>query len=740
MDCGDPTILAGIAVADMAAFLAYVGEKRSTLKSQGVQTASERYEGTDIHWVTGRSPETGVYLAVHQGYLLVSTSRSGIVRAQVQDPQSSLAASPAFQDARGRFPGSPLAFLYANLPQESLVTTGGGLSQESPVQWLAGALNLGEESAKVDLAASLDPERLTPATRALLAKKANPLASARVVPPESMFFAGWDNLKLIWDVVVESNWPRPEDYQRFRQLTVRDTGLDPEDDIFGWMTGELGIFVAPTRAPPGSPDSTTFGLVLEARNPQLVRQKLDKIMDAIRRQSLPNSQPTVQEIDGVPFQRIPLGDRDAIYGTLVDNWLIVTLNQDVAAATLAAVRGQGGLARQSEYGVIRSALPDPLQFLGYVNVPEIVRVTTSEVGARGRSAVDEEAEALLRPIKGVGLAVHTTASNIDSTFFTHVVVPDEPIALPREERPRPPSLGIPRATLDISRHGGAWRWDNLQRDPRGVLQPRIGEGSPLQRFLLNQRFAHIDQVVFPGEHVGRQIRRGQALPMVIRPDSKLLVRVGSQGDYTQDELQVYLDYVRCGGVLLLLSDGKAPGETDALAEAFGLQAAGVIAGESVLDDYQSHPATKDVAPLGAPGGTGLLAMDAYTEPLGSLSAGTYLDLDGNEVQTRGEPAGAPALALRHYGHGSVVFLGTTSIVETPEHPLLGSLLRYLLPDSPRRPPTSALLQLSQALHDRAVALATALPPLSRLPLSQLWERGLGGGGLPSGDAGPWAAP
>jgi hypothetical protein len=166
------------------------------------------------------------------------------------------------------------------------------------------------------------------------------------------------------------------------------------------------------------------------------------------------------------------------------------------------------------------------------------------------------------------------------------------------------------------------------------------------------------------------------------PSTGLVVRVGSAGAYTADELETYRDYVRCGGTLVLLSDGKAPGEADALAEAFGWRVGGVVQGEAVVDRWADHPATRGLAPLSMPGGSGLLAWDDRTEILGRLSAGSYLDLNGNQQLDPDEPSGAPALALEYVGRGAVVFLGTTAVIGQADSPLLGQLLRHLLPQAP----------------------------------------------------------
>jgi hypothetical protein len=175
---------------------------------------------------------------------------------------------------------------------------------------------------------------------------------------------------------------------------------------------------------------------------------------------------------------------------------------------------------------------------------------------------------------------------------------------------------------------------------------------------------------------------------IVVPVSKLAIRVGSEGSISSEEMLVYQDYVRCGGVLMLLSDAKEPGGGDELAAAFGLQAAGAAArlmpreggASPSLETYADIPAMAGAPPLLMPNGTGLVGWDDYTVLAGFLGEDTYLDLNGDGLRGDGEPLAAPTLALRPYGQGTVVFLGTTDILDQPDHTLLGLLIRDLMPN------------------------------------------------------------
>ena len=688
--CREPGVLVGAAIGDVSAFRTFVIAINERIATRVAPTTVEGHNGADIYSVGESAAGAAFYVGVDRGYALVSTSRSLLTAALDQDPSTSLAASPSFREAAGRLARGSLAFMFSNL-SEDLFFGGGGIYQDAPVHWLAGALQLAPDSVRVDITSDVDSSALSRASRALLDKSRNPLRTAGIVPTETTFFVGWDNVKLIWDQIVEGVWPDAADYERFRRDSVEDTGLDPEDDIFGWMTGELALFVSPSREEDQNLKNIGIGLMIEAQDASLARQKLDKIVDAVRRGASSDGQPTTQEVEGISFHRIPLYADTALYAAVVNDWVLVTSSLSVAADTLAGMRGQGGLNADEDYAVVRSVLADPLQFFGYVNLPRLVAITTSAVGAAGGDV--EGVDAYLRPIRGVGIAVDTTSERIDSSFFVHLVIPEDLPSFARtRESQRNSYFALPPILVDASKHGGAW-WDADEETPapqRFGSPPLPTRARPLAGFLADRVGARIERTVVPGQEVGSFAAFRAAGPSfeearatVVEPREALIVRVGSEGEYSEAEIRAYQSYVRCGGALLLLSDGKGPGESDVLASAFGMQVAGIVEGEAVISTYAPHPITQGVPSLSVEGGTGLVGWDEFTLPIGFLSTGSYLDLNGNGQRDGGEPAGGPAAAVTRYGRGLVVFVGTTSVIEQPEHLLLDRVLGALLPAAKR---------------------------------------------------------
>ncbi|MEA2639090.1 MAG: hypothetical protein QOF51_484, partial [Chloroflexota bacterium] len=657
-DCREPGLLIGAAIGNTLAFQQFMLDMNSRLASGGVAATVEPTDAGDVIGVGPTAAGPGLYVAVKGGYALASTSRSVLAAALAQNGGRSLAANPAFRDAPSRLVGGPLAFLFSNVP-EDVFFGGGGLFEGAPVSWVAGSLQLGPESMRVDVTSDIQSAVLTRATQMLVGKSPNPLQSAAVAPSTTTFYLGWDNVKLLYDQVIEAVFPNPDDYTQFRQQAANSIGLDPELDIFGWMTGELAIFAAPTPEDDPVLHHAGFGLTIEAQDPDLVREKLDKIMFAVEQLESPENAPTTEEIAGIEFARSPLVGDTAIYGALVGDWVLVTTSRGLAEDLVANLAGGGaGLSSDPEYAIARTVLADPLQILGYLAVPSAVTLTEDAVGASGDDSA--EIDDALRPLRGVGLAVETTESRIDAKLFVHVVLPAKPAVGGPASTARPTPL-YP-FMVDASKEGGAWWGPEGEPTGEDAFRYRFSSQHPehtngLMELIADRIGLRLSGTLLSTARLGaREEARSQ--DSVVTPRGDLIVRIGSDGDYTDGEILAYRDYVRCGGALLLLSDGKRPGESDQLAEAFGMRAAGVIAGEAVVDRYVA-PASTNTPPLSIEGGTGLVDWDAYTQPIGYLSEGSYLDLNGDGAQGPGEPGGVPAIAVARYGRGAVGFIGTT---------------------------------------------------------------------------------
>jgi hypothetical protein len=698
LSCRDEQLLAGVAIRDQAAFEAFLHRYDESLAERRVSRSTERVQGADV-LVIGGSPEGGnVFAAMKDGYLLVSTSREFLADSLLQQPAGGLAGTEGFRAARAQIGKDALAMLYVNAPDQTLGFGGGGLFQEGSMRWIAGSVRVAADSVRVDVTAALDQERMSPANLATFGKAPNPLRSATVVPRRTSFFVGWDNLKLVWDTLKEQIGE--ETYASDRRDFINKTGIDPDADVFDWMTGEFALYASPSAGEGGLLGSTGLGILIQARDPAVARSKLTKVLEAIPAVDS-NTAVTQEDIGGVSFARIPIGPRNALYTQVVGDWLVIASDARVAQDTMAGVKGDGGLQAGAEARFVRAPLPDPMQFYGYVNMPELVAITTSGVGAAAGSAPEErDVAGYSQPIRSVALGVQTTRDRVEGTLFAHVVMPEPGATASSVAKDQLAETGwySTPVLIDASKEGGAW-WGSEQ-EPTDLTY-RLSQvplalperGAALARFLHDDADIYPIRTLLPGERVGQppeDVHRS-AIPVfgmpepnadgIVYPSTPAVVRIGSEGSYDPDEVTAYQRYVRCGGKLLLLSDGKAPGETDELASAFGMQVAGTVRGDATISQFEQHALTDTAQPLAARGGTGLTAWDEWTQPLAFYSEGSYLDLDGNARPNADDVFGAAAMAVRPYGRGVVVFLGTTSIVQEPTGALAQTTLHQLLPDA-----------------------------------------------------------
>jgi hypothetical protein len=157
---------------------------------------------------------------------------------------------------------------------------------------------------------------------------------------------------------------------------------------------------------------------------------------------------------------------------------------------------------------------------------------------------------------------------------------------------------------------------------------------------------------------------------------RLVIRTGQFGTYTVSELAAYRRYVSLGGHLFLLTDFQRPGQTDTLAQTFGLDFRGISRGENMINHFTAHSITKGLSDIPYGVGSGLFGVPPSVTILGYLSASTFIDLNDNKVQDPGEPSGAPVMGVMHFGKGEIFFIGDVNIMEAVPQPLVDNLLQF----------------------------------------------------------------
>jgi hypothetical protein len=428
-NCDLPGILVGAAIDDRVAFLRFVRELRDEVgTSRAVPFLGD---AGDIYEIGRDGSGPLVYVVVQDDFALLSTSRGLLTDAMVRAPGTGLAASPTFREALRRVGSDSLVFGFSRFDAaEAGVFPAAAIAAEARPSWFAGAFRMGPESARLDVTTAFASDGLGPAARALLGKSPNPVAAASILPEQTSVLVSWHNVKAQWDAIVESVWPDRADYERLRADTLESTGLDLEDDVFGWMTGEVALYVAPASVPDPQLGSFGIGLVIEAPDAAEVQGKLERVVAAISTLE-PDTEANTEQIAGEGFTSFPVSayGEQAVYLGLVDNWVVITASGEAASDVIAGIRGAAALIESPEFRVVRDGLRDPLQLLVYVDTAQVIALATTAVQAAGvEEAGIESFTEPLRPLRGVGLAAYTAVDRFDASLFAHIVVPDVPLA------------------------------------------------------------------------------------------------------------------------------------------------------------------------------------------------------------------------------------------------------------------------------------------------------------------------
>lgn len=228
----------------------------------------------------------------------------------------------------------------------------------------------------------------------------------------------------------------------------------------------------------------------------------------------------------------------------------------------------------------------------------------------------------------------------------------------------------PRILVDASRDGGVWWFPQGGGSAGNGFDPLLDhQGKPLADSLraMGYRVDELPRPIYQGPY-------GITLDLLQPYD--IVIRAGVWGGYGPEEIAAYQAYVGGGGKLLLLADhfALAPGQPDSLGLSFGLVFAGATGGE--LQFTAGYPITNGVGPLFYQAGSGLLSVPASAQVLGSLSAGSFLDLNNNGLQDTGEPSAPAVFGVMSYGAGRIVFCGDTNLWELIPQPLLSNVLAW----------------------------------------------------------------
>jgi hypothetical protein len=406
---GAPELLLVAATRDSARSDAFIKKVRESQERRGDTFSAKQHNG--VAYLTDGKDTS---IATVNNFVVFATTETLLQRTidlATGKGGQSLADHPTYQEVIKSLPADRLGDVYIDLlpfvnELGSQRDTGLSARQREALlsmRALALALRLEPDGLAIDTVTLYDPGKMSAEQQALAKQGANPLKVVGALPDETLAFLALRDLRAVWQVAA----PARGSFAGGIEAVNRATGLNVDEDVFGWLTGEVGLALIEDTAGFGGNVQLPVGglLLIEAADRRLVEAKLAKLRAALERQGLRFS---AQSIGGVEMHVLTggRGMPSIGYGFAGDFLVIGTspnaLEQAVQSKT-ASVAGA------SAYQGVSAALPKERVAMLYADVARLAPL----VSRLGGGSDDEARLALagLRPVKAIGLASEPMGAN-----------------------------------------------------------------------------------------------------------------------------------------------------------------------------------------------------------------------------------------------------------------------------------------------------------------------------------------
>jgi hypothetical protein len=437
-----PPFILAVDVQDREALQNFVKVVKTEMENEGIAVQESSYAGTTIYGFSHEGND--FFFALREEKVaLVSNQQALLEGALEREEPDSLAADTEFLALLDRLPQDGLAMGYAayeRLRQEMRATMSEAQDLPLPEAWGAGVRAAGftlqaeSEGLRVQAAATLDLAAMAEAGLKDYYEKMrepHPGRSLEFMPKEAaLAFIGRD-IYGAWQLQKsQMQQLNPESYADM-QGTLEDlaiqTGLNIEEDILSWMTGEYALFMAPGEGELSGAGLPSFhaGFIFEVADQEKAQQAMDKIENLLQEEG--DLTFSTQEIEGVEARVVPalqmLGYLPGY--AFVDNFLIIAIDEASFSSAFQAQRTKGDrLASSPEFEQVMKALPDKQTGLFYLDFQGLTSFLENAMQEPELSDFRAEAKPILDLLGGMGIAGAAQEAGDDymiGTMFLRIV-------------------------------------------------------------------------------------------------------------------------------------------------------------------------------------------------------------------------------------------------------------------------------------------------------------------------------
>jgi len=279
------------------------------------------------------------------------------------------------------------------------------LAQLKAYQTVGLAFTLQPDGVQIDSAVRFDPKQLPAAMQASLNRPGSPNSILAKIPNSALGFYSGSDLRSIWQQAREGLAANPDFEEQIADME-EETGINLDQDVFGWMTGEFAVVV--TKAAASGPSAPPLGgyALIGGDDAKTVEDKTANLLEAYSKSQGGAPMPfEKQTIGGHEMNTIPGPDPGTMmagYG-FWDNYLVVGYQEDALTAGFAA--GDDPMANNAHFKAVSSRLPAKNYGYFYLDI-DAVRTLIEGTPSLGldTATYTKDVRPFIEPLRALGSA------------------------------------------------------------------------------------------------------------------------------------------------------------------------------------------------------------------------------------------------------------------------------------------------------------------------------------------------
>ena len=422
-----PGVVAFIGTTDKRAAESTIRKLIAKAESEGVEYEESETQG-HLTFISGPSDEVISYIALTDDYIVATTSaellESTLERMNSARPKPSLLDKPGFQEARAAAQSPRFGILYLDVA--GIIDQ---LAEDFDEQDFGSLKLLGDHipdfivasSAFVDKGIRFSTSFDTP-DEWPVAASANSVGSAARAPENTLGLLSFVGMRDAWEK-IKDEINDLGDVEETLEEVESEIGIDIEEDIFGWMSGELAVAMLLPGGASFGLDEIHANVYVEFDDKAKALSGLENIRASLEKQG---AEFTDVDIEGVDAVVAKSDEDDGLLGLspgylVLDNYVVIGTTKASLQQAVAAKRGDiPSLLETSAFSRPLEAAEGSTDFLIYANIKKIVKAGLDQVSETDREQYEEEAAPFVQPLEAFLFGVST--DDDISTFSTVITI------------------------------------------------------------------------------------------------------------------------------------------------------------------------------------------------------------------------------------------------------------------------------------------------------------------------------